>query len=78
MASGFSDYLRSDTAELELSDVLRQPTTKLLGVSADAGTAYPPSSISVRPRCSRRRARQPQPAAPASLPAGTAWRLATG
>lgn len=39
MASRFSDYLRSDIAALELSDVLRQPTTKLLGISADAGTA---------------------------------------
>ncbi|MBX9774840.1 MAG: hypothetical protein K2Y71_10565 [Xanthobacteraceae bacterium] len=39
MASGFSDYLRSDASELELSDVLKQPTTKLLAVSADAGAA---------------------------------------
>lgn len=39
MANGFSDYLRSDSSELELRDALRQPTTKLLGVSAAAGTA---------------------------------------
>jgi hypothetical protein len=46
VARGFSDYLRSDTAELELSDVLRQPTTKLLGVSADVGTALQAIGIS--------------------------------
>jgi hypothetical protein len=46
MAFGFFEYLRSDISELELSDVLRQPTTKLLGVSADAGTALREIGIS--------------------------------
>jgi hypothetical protein len=46
MAYGFSDNLRSDVAELELRDVLRQPVTKLLGVSPDAGAALQELGIS--------------------------------
>ena len=46
MASRFSEYLRSDSTELELGDALRQPTTKLLGVSAAASTALEAIGIS--------------------------------
>ena len=39
MSSGFSEYLRSGSAELDLSDILKEPVVQLLGVSAVAGEA---------------------------------------
>ena len=39
MSSGFSEYLRSGSTELDLSDILKEPVAQLLGVSAVAGEA---------------------------------------